>query len=122
MTGPPCPTCGSAMTVVRNLLADRLEARCLAHGKVIVTSAPPAVAPALRQDREEALRDHRTQLEIIQEEFRRSGRVDAHEMLYRHGITRTAARIDELRETGWRIRTLPIVPGHMAVYELEDES
>lgn len=59
-----------------------------------------------------------TQRELIADQLRRTGRCEAHDMLMRHGITRTAARIAELRREGWDIRTLPLLVGRMAVYEL----
>lgn len=58
------------------------------------------------------------QLTAVIESFRRSGTVDAHEMLMQHGITRTATYIADLRKAGWLIRTHRD-PGHLAIYTLE---
>jgi hypothetical protein len=47
------------------------------------------------------------------------GSVSAREMIFTHGVTRTAARIKELRTMGWRITTMKRRQGEMAVYRLD---
>ncbi len=62
-----------------------------------------------------------TQLRRIVEAFRENYRCDAHEMLVRHGITRTATYIWRLRRHhGWNITTHR-EPGEMAEYHLLTE-
>lgn len=58
-----------------------------------------------------------TQRAIIARHLSEDGMIDAHEMLLRYGISRTAARIAELRAIGWVIRT-EREHGHMAKYWL----
>lgn len=58
------------------------------------------------------------QLTVVIESFRQTGEVDAHRMLTRWGITRTATYIADLRKAGWLIRTTR-QPGHLAVYHLD---
>lgn len=58
------------------------------------------------------------QLNLIIDSFRATMRVDAHQMLLKHGITRTAHYIFELRRHGWDIKTERREPGEMAVYRL----
>ena len=59
------------------------------------------------------------QLNLVAGMFRSYGRIEAHDLLRDHGITRLAAIIHTLRHTyGWDIVTLPRKPGHMASYRL----
>ena len=37
----------------------------------------------------------------------REGPISAHDLVYRHGITRVAARVHELKKAGHRIETIP---------------
>jgi hypothetical protein len=46
-----------------------------------------------------------TQRAIIARHLSEDGMISAHDMLLRYGISRTAARIAELRSIGWTIRT-----------------
>jgi hypothetical protein len=62
------------------------------------------------------------QLLIVAGKLRNEHLVSAHDMLMRHGITRTASIIHTLRHVyGWGIHTQPRQPGDMATYLLETE-
>jgi len=76
------------------------------------------IEPTRQMALTEALSDRRTQQRKIEDELIVNGSCSAHDMLMRHGITRTAARIDDLRRAGWNIKTLPQRSGKMAVYLL----
>lgn len=59
-----------------------------------------------------------SQQAIVRRALVEDGVADAREMLWKYGITRTAARIAELRRLGMNIETLPREQGHMARYRL----
>ena len=61
-----------------------------------------------------------TQRRIIIRHFLDFGSVSAREMIFTHGVTRTAARIEELRNMGWRITTMKRQRGEMATYRLDE--
>lgn len=61
--------------------------------------------------------DLETQRNFILRQLQAYGRVSAHDLNYRHGITRSGARIYELRQAGFNIVT-ERKAGEMAVYRL----
>ncbi len=59
-----------------------------------------------------------TQRQIVETMLRANGQASAHDLTYRHGITRSAAIIHTLRREGWGITTTT-EEGHQAVYHLD---
>ncbi len=59
------------------------------------------------------------QLNTIIAALRETGIVDAHQMNYQFGITRTAGYIAVLRKAGWDIATVRDADSHMATYVLK---
>lgn len=58
-----------------------------------------------------------TQRTVVERILRESGEVRVHTLIYRFGITRAAAVIEELRKDGWDIETLG-GQGELATYRL----
>jgi hypothetical protein len=58
-----------------------------------------------------------TQRQIVEAMLRQYGQASAHDLTYRHGITRSASIIHRLRRAGWDITTT-VEADNQAVYHL----
>jgi len=74
--------------------------------------------PARRGNVDTVITKRETQRKVVVRHLLDFGSVSAREMIFTHGITRTAARIAELRRSGWQITTDRRAQGEMAVYRL----
>lgn len=75
-------------------------------GNSLLTLAPYRAHDARDNfQRREDVDKRLTQRAIIARTLSEDGMISARDMLFKHGISRTAARIAELRAIGWVIRT-----------------